>query len=154
MSIENGISETEEVDAYDRVDDFLSNLGAFYRPEVCMEEEYFSLKRSRVMSEINILMEKEKRSPGQDTLNNSSTFISENPKNKNQSSPISSLLNRRRNSKNAKIPVAPLKLQMVFDSQSNRSLTFNNANSMQKYGNLKGSLNTTDISSNTKSFEI
>jgi len=41
MSIENGISETEETDAYDRVDSFLNNLGAFYRPEVCMEEEYF-----------------------------------------------------------------------------------------------------------------
>jgi len=119
-----------------------------------MEEEYFSLQRSRVMSEINILMEKEKRSPGQDTMNSSSTFISENPKNKNQSSPFSSLLNRRRNTKDAKIPVTPLKIQMLFDNQSNRSLTFNIPNSLQKYGNLKGSLNTTDISSNTKSFEI
>jgi len=119
-----------------------------------MEEEYFSLQRSRVMSEINILMEKERRSPGQDTMNSSSTFISENPKNKNQSSPISSLLNRRRNTKDAKIPVTPLKIQMLFDNQSNRSLTFNIPNSLQKYGNLKGSLNTTDISSNTKSFEI
>ena len=151
----DNLSQTDELDVFEKVDDFLNNIGVFFREEVTMCEDYFSLKRSRIMSEINITLQNSpQNNNSKDTIENKGKYQTESFKSLNTNSPSSGLLSRRQNKLKDKTPIVLLKIETNLQLIRRQSVfSLNEIEAKDNSNNLKKSSLTTDVSSNGKSFD-